>query len=193
MQSKLIAAVGAALVIGGAVALYLAYEGASPAFAATSWAAIIIGAMAMMMAASRGLSGFLAPQKAAESAYGQDELRLLVQTMAVMAAADGKIAGQEIEAIIQVHERMLGLAISADEVSAILSGIGPGFDIAGELERQRNRLSPQFRALLVKCAWLIMMSDFVEHRRETETIHAIGRALGFEESDIDDMVAAASA
>ena len=193
MQSRIIALVGASLVLGGAVALYFSYEAGNPAYAAGSWAAIILGAMAMMMAVSRGLTGFLAPQKATESAYGQDEIRLLVQTMAAMAAADGKIAGQEIEAIINVHERMLGLAISSDEVSAILSGIGPDFDIAGELQRQRAKLSPQFQVLLVKCAWLVMMSDYVEHKRETETIYAIGQALGFETSDIDDMIAAASA
>ncbi|MEZ5870776.1 MAG: hypothetical protein R3D32_02815 [Nitratireductor sp.] len=193
MQSKLIATVGAALIIGGAVALYFAYEAGNPVLATACWAAILAGAMAMMAAISRAMSGFLAPQKSSETAYGKDEIRLLVQTMAAMANADGKIADQEIQAIIQVHERMLGLGITRQEVASMLQGVGPGYDLASELAKRRSTLSPQFRALLVKCAWLVMMSDFVEHRRETETIHAIGSALGYDVSDIDDMIAAASA
>ena len=47
------------------------------------------------------------------------------------------------------------------------------------------------RRLIFNCCYSVMMSDLVEDRREEQKIHEIGHALGFDETQIADMIAIA--
>ena len=140
----------------------------------------------------RQVSAVMEPAHAHDEDYAPTEIRLLIQSMAAMAAADGKIADQEATTIATIHEQMLGLTISRGEVDEILSEYDEGFDIHSRLEKARVELSPVMRQIIVKSCYLVMMSDTVEDRRETAKIHEIGRALGYNESQVNDMLAAAS-
>lgn len=189
MGGRILAAFGIALIVAGAFALYFAYENANAAGAAAAWAAIIGGALALLGGIGRFMTAFMGPQQARESKDGPTEVRLLVQCMATIAAADGKIQPEEMVTIARVHEKVLGLRIDADEVAEILAGFDAGFDIRARLEAARPRLSPIMRERIVKSCYLVMMSDLVEDDAETGKIHQIGEALGFSPSQVDDLVA----
>ena len=47
------------------------------------------------------------------------------------------------------------------------------------------------RRLIFNCCYLVMMSDMVEERREQDAMRRIGNALGFDNEQIADMIAAA--
>ncbi|MEC9343146.1 MAG: TerB family tellurite resistance protein [Pseudomonadota bacterium] len=191
MDGKLIIAAGLVLIVGGGIGLYHAYEGARFGGAALAWASIIGGALVLLGGIARFMSRFMSPQRAEESGYGETEIRLLVEAMGTMAAADGEIAGQEIETVAQIYERMLGTRIAHDDVRRILDGLGKDFDIAPRIAAERGRLSPQMRRLIFNCCYLVMMSDLVEERHESEAIRRIGHALGYDDEQMQDMIALA--
>lgn len=189
MNGKVIIALGLLLIVLGGVGLYYAYEAQNPMNAALAWGAIIVGALALMGGIARFMTGFMAPQRAPESTYGKTEIRLLVEAMGAMAAADGKIADQEITTVAEVYERMLGTRIDTSDVREILNGIDEDFNIAGRLAAARAQLSPHMRRLIINCCYLVMMSDLVEAPAEKDRLHEIGRALGLTGEQVDDLTA----
>jgi uncharacterized tellurite resistance protein B-like protein len=191
MNGRNLAAIGAALILAGAVGLYFGYRSEGWALAAAAWAAILAGAVALMNGASRFMGAFMAPQKSEESAHGEAEIRLLIQSMGAVAAADGKIADAEIATIAQIHERMLGLSIEHKAVSRILGDISPKFDIKTKLAAEREKLSPIMRQLIVKSCCLVMMSDQKRERAEMGKLYEIGMALGFARAEVADIIAMA--
>ena len=191
MNGKVIIVLGLLLIVLGGFGLYFAYENASPSGATIAWVMIVGGTLVLLGGIARFMSQFMSPQHAVESRYGPTEIRLLVQSMGTMAAADGKITYQEIETVAQVYEHMLGSRIALKDVRSIVDDLGMHFDIVSRIESQRSRLSPQMRRLIFNCCYLVMMSDLVEERREKETMRRIGNALGFDNEQIADMIAAA--
>lgn len=190
MQGKSLAAIGVALVLGGGVLLYSGYEAGSPAVAAAAWAAILGGAVALMAGVSRFMGGFMEPQHAAESDLGSTEVRLLIQCMGSIATADGYIQDEEMDTVLRVNERVLGLRMDRAEVAGMLSDLDE-FDLKASLEKARPSLSRQMRERIVKSCYLVMMSDRVADRAENLRIHEIGRALGFSDQETDDFIAMA--
>lgn len=191
MVGRVIVAAAILLIVAGGVILYFGYESQSPIGAALGWAAIVGGALTLLGGIARFMSEFMKPQHTPESDYGPAEIRLLIQAMGAMAAADGHYADEEIAAIAGIHERMLGISIPMEDVRGILKDIPPDFDIAGRLAAERSKLSPTMRGLILKCCYLVMISDLDEDSAEQRRIHDIGRALGFSDSQTDDMIAAA--
>lgn len=191
MDGRVIVILGLLLVVLGGFGLYFAYENAHATAAMAAWAAIIGGALVLLGGIARSMSQFMKPQRAVESGYGQTEIRLLIEAMGTVAAADGKIAEQEIETVAQIYERMLGTKIALRDVRQILNGLSVNFDIAPRLAAERGKLSPQMRRLIFNCCYLVMMSDLVEERSEQQAMRRIGNALGFDDEQIADMVAAA--
>jgi hypothetical protein len=191
MNGRNMAALGVALILAGAVALFFGYRSEGWALAAGAWAAILAGAVALMTGASRFMGNFMAPQKSEESAYGETEIRLLIQSMGAVAAADGTIAGAEISTIAQIHERMLGLSIEHKAVSRILADFSPKFDIKARLSAEREKLSPIMRQLIVKSCCLVMMSDQKRERAEMGKLYEIGMALGYSREEVADIIAMA--
>jgi uncharacterized tellurite resistance protein B-like protein len=182
---------GLLLVIGGATALYYAYSAGNASVAIPAWGALLAGAALLIGGGSRFMSEFMGSQHAPEAEYGKTEVRLLVQAMGAMAAADGRIADEEIASIAAVYERMLGMRIGAGEVRSILDGFDGDFDIAARLEAGRAELSPQMRRLVVQCCHLVMMSDAEEESHESEKLAAVADALGFSRDELRDITAAA--
>lgn len=192
MDGRVIVILGMLLIVLGGFGLYFAYENAHATAAMVAWAAIIGGALVLLGGIARFMSQFMKPQHAVESGYGKTEIRLLIEAMGTIAAADGRIAEQEIETVAQIYERMLGAKIAIADVRDILTGLDANFDIAPRLAAERGRLSPQMRRLIFNCCYLVMMSDLVEERREQQAMRRVGNALGFSDEQIADMIAAAS-
>lgn len=190
MQGRVLAALGLALVLAGAAGLYAAYGADAPAWAAAAWVAILAGALALLAGIGRFMTGFMASQHAAEVEFGPTEVRLLIQCMGAVAAADGTVQPEEMGTIARIHERVLGLRIDEDEVAEILGSFDASFDIRGRLVEARPELSPLMRERMLKSCYLVMMSDLKEDRTEMAKVREIGEALGFVPSQIDDILAA---
>lgn len=192
MYGKIIIVLGLVLIVVGGLGLYFGYESQDPIVSALAWAAIVGGALALLGGIARFMNEFMAPQHTPESDYGPAEIRLLIQAMGSMAAADGEFAIEEIAAIAGIHERVLGISIPNEDVREILDDLPRDLDIAGLLASERGKLSPTMRGLIVKCCYLVMISDLVEDKAEQVRIHDIGRALGFSDRQTDDAIALAS-
>ncbi|MDJ0612237.1 MAG: hypothetical protein QNJ29_01070, partial [Rhizobiaceae bacterium] len=93
--------------------------------------------------------------------------------------------------IVNVHDQMLGVRITHEEVREILSEFGPEFDIVGRLTANRSKISPSMKNTIVQCCQLVMVSDREVVKPEQNRVQQIGLALGFDQTEIEDLVASA--
>lgn len=188
MTGKTQAILGGLLVIAGGIGLYFAYQAPSFGGAALGWLAVIVGALILLGGIGRQISRTMSP--AGRDETGPTEVRLLIQSMGAMAAADRHIANEEVAEFARIHEEMLGLAIDANEVREILSEFTADYDIVARLQAARAELSPLMRQTILKSCHRVMVSDAIEHRAERDLFIEIGTALGFYEEQIDALIAA---
>lgn len=192
MNSKLVTAAGVLLVIAGAAGLYSGYENQAVIVAALGFAAVIAGAVVLMYGASGMASG--PASKPAERVltrhHDEWQVRLLVQCMGAVAAADGAVSPDELAAISRISERMMGRRMASDDIAGMVAELkGPA--VAKRLAEERDRLPAAMRQTIVKSCYLVMMSDLDEGRREIGKVREIGRALGFSAQETDDLIAMA--
>ena len=203
MRGSIITIIGATLLAAGAVGLYNAYSSEEPLSAAISWGGLILGAIITMLGLTKrgdteppapAVEKPVDPLKEMEPSNGdqaQVEIRALVQSMGVVAVADKRIRDQEIAVISSIHEQMLGVSISELEVREILSEFGPEFDIKERLTRNRSKISPSMKRVIIQSCHLVMVSDLEIVHQEENRIQEIGSALGFSENEIEDIIASA--
>ena len=121
----------------------------------------------------------MAPPSSSKLSRGQTEIRALIQSMGVVAVADGKIRHREVAAIAEIHEQVLGLEISEDEVREILTEFDDRFDISDRLVRDRGQISPAMKKMIIECCQRVMVSDLEVPPSEISKVHEIGAALGY--------------
>jgi uncharacterized membrane protein YebE (DUF533 family) len=189
-QPKVTTAIGVVLVAGGAIALYYGYENQASLLALAAVAAIIAGAVALMYGVSSLLNPDLPLPAPPPSMHNEAHLRLLVQCMGTVAAADGQISEDELATISRIHQRMVGHGVPAAQIAAMVAERkGPA--VLASLRAQREALPLPLRQTIVKCCYLVMMSDLDEARTEIGRVREIGKALGFSAQQIDDLFAMA--
>ncbi|MEM9277147.1 MAG: hypothetical protein AAGA76_01085 [Pseudomonadota bacterium] len=183
--------IGIALVLAGAAGIYTGYSGDEVLTASGGWVALIVGALVTLFGFGKRTSDKVTTPDRETSEHGQTEVRALVQSMGVVAVADKKIRDQEIGTIAGIHEQMLGISISEEEIREILSEFNNDFDITKRLTRDRAKISPMMKRLIVQSCHLVMVSDLEIVRPEENRVQEIGLALGFDQTDIDDLIASA--
>jgi uncharacterized membrane protein YebE (DUF533 family) len=192
-QPRITAAAGALLIAGGAIALYFGYESNASMLALAAVIAIIAGAIVLMYGLSSMFNPDLAlptPVPPAPSTHDPAHFRLLVQCMGAVAAADGQIAEEELATISRIYERMVGHGVPAAQIAAMVAERkGPA--VLAQLRAQRDHLPVAMRQTIVKCCYLVMMSDLEDARTEIGKVREIGKALGFSAQQIDDLIALA--
>ncbi|MEM7291691.1 MAG: hypothetical protein AAF412_15195, partial [Pseudomonadota bacterium] len=154
-------------------------------------AGIIVGALTTLFGFGKRANERVATPHREVADHAQAEVRALIQSMGVVAVADDKIRDLEIETIVNVHDQMLGLRISHDEVREILSDFGPGFDITERLTENRSKISPAMKRTIVQCCHLVMISDKEVVAKEQNKVQQIGLALGFDQTEIEDLISSA--
>lgn len=192
-QPKVTATAGALLVAGGAVALYFGYENDASLLSLGAVVAIIAGAVVLMY----GLSSIFNPDlalppspPAVHHSHDPAHLRLLVQCMGAVAAADGQIAEEELATISRIYERMVGHGVPATQIAGMVAERkGPA--VMAQLRAQRASLPIAIRQTIVKCCYLVMMSDLDDSRTEIGKVREIGKALGFSAQQVEDLIALA--
>ncbi|MGI9350030.1 MAG: hypothetical protein ACR2O3_00590 [Rhizobiaceae bacterium] len=182
---------GIALILAGAAGIYSGYSGDDAVIAGSGWGAMIIGTLITLFGFGKRTSDRVENPDPESADHAHAEIRALVQSMGVIAVADKKIRDQEIETIARIHEQMLGIGITDDEIREILSEFTEDFDITKRLARDRGRISPMMKRLIVQSCHLVMISDLEIVRAEENRIHEIGLALGFDPSEIEDLIASA--
>lgn len=180
---------GIILILAGAYGIYNGYSGDNWGMAGVGWGALIIGTLSILFGVGKRASDKVASPHNEVTEHAHAEVRALIQAMGVVALADDKIRDIEVETIVNVHDQMLGLRISHEEVKEILSEFGPDFDIVGRLTANRGKISPSMKRTIVQCCQLVMVSDREVVPNEKSKIHEIGLALGFDQTEIDDMIA----
>jgi len=183
--------IGAALILIAAYGLSVGYDSGDWTISGISWAGIVIGALMTLFGFGKRASEKARTNDYSAEDQAQVEIRALVQAMGTVATADHKIRDQEVAAIAQIHEKMLGLSISNDEIREILNEFDENFDITNRLTRDRSKISPTMKRTIVQSCHLVMVSDFEIVKPEENRIEQIGLALGFDPSEISDLIAAA--
>ena len=183
---------GLALIVIGAVALFIGYDGFDFAAGAIGWVALILGALFLMFGLGKRASTDLPNPVSSEFSHGELEIRSLVQAMGSVVMADGEIKPQEVSTIANIHDQMLGLSISEDTIRDILSELGNDFDIAARLKKNKGKISPAIKRTIVQSSYLVMVSDQKIDSQELAKVHEIGEALGYSGSDIEDILALVS-
>ena len=183
---------GLLLITAGSFGLFNAYEGSNSGYAIISWGAILVGALALLGGIGQRIGNFMAPPSSSKLSRGQTEIRALIQSMGVVAVADGKIRNREIAAIADIHDQVLGLQIGETEIREILSEFDDSFNITQSLERDRGQISPAMKRMILECCQRVMVSDLEVPPSEISKVHEIGAALGYSKVDIDEIIAAVS-
>lgn len=188
MRSKLIIIIGIALIAFNAFGLYYAYSVESAGSAGLSWAGIIIGALMTLYGFGKYSASQMANPNNAATSQGQAEIRALVQSMGMVAVADKQVREAEVQQIANIHEQMLGIKISTEEVHEILSEFSKDFDIKARLKRDIDLINPSMRRTIIQSCHLVMISDLEVVRSEESRIYEIGEALGYSKADVDDVI-----
>lgn len=184
--------IGLALIIAGAFAIFTGYSGESWVTAGLGWAGVIVGTLVTLLGFGKRASSKLEKEEIYEAVdRGQVEVRALVQAMGVVAVADSKVRDQEVATIGQIHEQMLGIKISDTEIREILADFDENFDITSRLVENRSKISPTMKRIIVQSCHMVMVSDLEIVKYEENRVHEIGLALGFDQTEIDDMIASA--
>lgn len=181
--------IGLALIAGGAVGIFFGYSGNDWSMAGLGWLALIIGALATLFGFGKRASDRVSTPHKEVTEHAHAEVRALIQSMGVVAVADEKIREQELATIANIHEQMLGIRISEDEVREILSEFGPDFDITARLVKNRSKISPAMKRTIVQSCQLVMISDLEVVKPEQGKLREIGLALGFDQTEIEDLIA----
>ncbi len=185
---------GIFLILVGAASLYYGYENQSPLVSGLAWVCLLVGAVVAMVgygkARRRDINADeLAPEWADRRHV---EIRALVQSMGVMALADKKIRDEEVATIASIHEQILGITITHEEVYEILDEFVPGFDITRSLTEKRGLISPSVKRSIIQCCHLVSISDLEIAEPEVGKLTEIGLALGFDEEEIRNIAAEVS-
>lgn len=185
---------GLLLVSASALALYFGYSSQDILLSGLAWAGLLIGAVLSMVGFARSrtpriYASDLAPEEADRRHV---EIRALVQSMGVMALADKKIRNEEVATIASIHEQILGLAITHEEVYEILDEFVPGFNITRSLTEKRGLISPAMKRKIVQCCHLVSVSDLEIAEPEAGKLMEVGLALGYDEDEIRDIIAEVS-
>ena len=191
MRGKFLVFIGVVLILAGAVALYFGYSSQNPAWIAIAWAAIIGGTLALLGGLARTVSRFMDNAPDSESHYGPAEIRILIQSMGEMATADGIIDPREVETIADIHERMLGIKISTQEINEILSDFSASDDARRQLNADRKLVNPAMKRMIIQSCYLVMVSDGVKAPAEMTRLHEIGNVLGISGREVDHLIAIA--
>ncbi|MEM7067318.1 MAG: TerB family tellurite resistance protein [Pseudomonadota bacterium] len=186
--------IGILLIIASGLGIVSGYSAGDFAIAGFAWAMLIIGTLITLFGIGKRISENRREMRnpnPQSSDQGHAEIRALIQSMGVVAVADNKVRDQEVEAIGRIHEQMLGIHISGDEIREILKEFESGFDINARLTRNRSQISPTMKRVIVQSCHLVMVSDMEIVPPEESKVHEIGRALGFDNTEIDDLIATA--
>ncbi len=192
MRGNFLITFGIILIIAGAILLYLGYSSTSPATSALAWAAIIAGAIALLAGVSRKVSTFMDQRPNNNTDYAHAEIRTLIQSMGEMAAADGVIDPREVETIADIHERMLGVSISHEEVREILTEFSENDDVSQKLKSDRKLVNPAMKRMIIQSCYLVMVADGDKANTELARLQEIGDALGISKSEIDHLISLAA-
>ncbi|MEO0327524.1 MAG: hypothetical protein AAF217_02885 [Pseudomonadota bacterium] len=191
MTSLLIILIGILLIAAGAFGIYSGYSGDEPFLAAMGWGSLIIGALAILYGLGKRVSDNIDTEQREIEDYDKTELRALIQCMGVVATADTKIRDQEVKTISNIHAQMLGITIPDNEILEILSDFGPDFNITKRLTKDRSKISPTMKRLIVQSCHLVMVSDLEIAQTEENRVQEIGLALGFDPNEVEDLIASA--
>ena len=184
-----IIAVGIAIIAGGAAAIYFGYKHTIWFDAAFGWAAVIIGALVTLYGFSRERRAPLPKSYQEAENFSKYEVHALVRSLGVMTVADNKVRIEELNAISDMHRQMLGMDISHEEIQTILDEFGPQFDLVSSLEKNKEKFSDAMKRTIILSCHLVMVSDMEVAKREQNMLDDIGKALGFEQREINDMIA----
>lgn len=182
---------GIAIIAGAAYGIFMGYTNGDWTTSGIGWIALVFGTLVTLYGFGKRASEQLDENQNETAQHAQAEIRALVQALGVVAVADSKLRDQEIDSIARIHEQMLGIRISHEEIREILSEFGPDFDITQRLVESRAKISPTMKRLIVQSCHLVMVSDMEVSGREENRIHEIGLALGFDQSEINDLIASA--
>ncbi len=191
MRANLLLTLGLLLIVAGAILLAFGYSSGHPGWAALAWAAIIGGALTLLWGVSRKVSNFMEQKPNNNSDYAQAEIRTLIQSMGEMAAADGKIDPREVATIADIHERMLGMTITHNEVTQILKEFDASDNIKSKLNNDRKRVNPAMKRMIIQSCYLVMIADGKIHDSELTRIHEIGDVLGISKMEITHLISIA--
>ena len=183
---------GFLLIIAGAALLFAGYASQNAAFAAFSWAAIIGGILSILAGIALKAKTFMELRPNDDPDYAHAEIRILIKSMGEMAAADGEIDPREVQTIADIHERMLGITISTDEIKKILSDFDKNDDMVKTLTADRKMINPAMKRMIIQSCYLVMVADGRTDGAEMTRIHEIGEALELTSNEIDHLVAIAA-
>lgn len=130
-----------------------------------------------MLAALPGGSG--------KSAGAQDPrliaMDLVIRSMAVMCAADGRLEDDEIGTSVEVYNSKTGFSLSEDQIRMTVSSVSLESDIFwSDLKMRAGMLPVSVRREIYSAALAVAMADKELHHAESDVLDRLAAVLGHE-------------
>lgn len=188
MRGNFLITTGIMLIIVGAALFFAGHSYQDGAWAAFAWVALIGGALSLLSGFAQKVITFMELRPNNNADYAHAEIRILIKSMGEMAAADGNIDPREVATIADIHERMLGITISADEIHKILSDFDENDNMIETLTADRKMINPAMKRMIIQSCYLVMIADGEKDSAEMTRIHEIGEALQLTRNEIEHLI-----
>lgn len=120
----------------------------------------------------------------------RNDLRVLLKCLIAMAASDGVLHDKEIEFIIELFRRVVGINVDRINVSDayqdyLLNGTNTTLKI---LEESSDGLNDEMKGFIIKACYLMMISDGVIVIPESGKLAEIAAMLDIEEDTFAELI-----
>ena len=120
-----------------------------------------------------------------KSAGAQDPrqvaMDLVIRSMAVMCAADGKLEDEEIGTSVEVYSSKTGYSLSEDQIRMTVSSVSLESDkFWADLKMRAKMLPVPVQREIYSAALAVAMADEDLHRAESDVLERLASVLGHE-------------
>lgn len=106
----------------------------------------------------------------------------ILQAMVSMAAANGEVHESETATIATLYAQLTGDAVSAEEITTAPDAYhARGLTFAGQLEQERDRLTPTAKETILRGAYMVLLADGRVGARERKKLSDFVTALKISE------------
>jgi len=183
MDGKRNMTIGGAWLLGGLVVTGISHEAASNGGGFTiAVGAIVLGGVQLLY----GLFQTMSVSVGGEQIQSEFSERVLLLSMLAVAAADGEIGDEEIDGIADIYKRLLGEELSRTWAkNTAVEMVMHDFDIHEALATEKHCFNSEYRALVLKAAFLVGVSDGDLQDEEFRVINKLSFALGMSDAEVD--------
>jgi tellurite resistance protein len=129
-------------------------------FAVVAYGAILVGGIQLVVGIGQFLIFNLQSPERKQLHFAKIEIRALVRSMIAIASADQVLQNSEIEMIISLVQRTVGLNLDEPTIRGIADGmLKKGYSLHDDLKSTQAQISQPMKDLMIKVGYFVAVAD----------------------------------